>query len=455
MSDTDTIAAISSPVGEGGIGIVRMSGSKAHSILKGIFRPRHAVESYDSHHLYLGFLHDPHRDVDVDEVFAVFMDEPRTYTREKMAEVYCHGGLAAQRQVLVAALQAGARMAEPGEFTKRAFLNGRIDLAQAESVLEIIESESSRELESALAHVKGQLSEKLGEVRNHLLAFLAEVEAEIDFPDEELSIRAESWRTRIDEMEKSVVRLSASYYEGRAMTQGLSVLILGRSNVGKSSLLNTLTLSERAIVTPIPGTTRDPIDDTIHINGIKLKITDTAGLRTSEDPIEKEGIERARKKIPDADVILWVLDGSMPYTGEDNAVYAEVVDNRVIAVINKSDLPQKIEDLPLDGKSIPVLKVSALTGTGVEALKEAIIDRCLGSPVKSASLVITNIRHRDVLQRMADALNRASESCASGSPLEITAFELRDAMSCLGEITGETCPEAVIDHIFSRFCIGK
>lgn len=455
MQNADTIAAISSPIGEGGIGIVRMSGPKAHSILRKIFHPRHAVENYVSHHLYLGFLRDSHRDTDIDEVFAVFMDEPHTYTREMMAEVYCHGGLAALRQVLTVTLGAGARMAEPGEFTRRAFLNGRIDLAQAESVLAIIESESSRELESAVDHVKGRLSERLGEIRTRLLDLLAEVEAEIDFPDEDLSIGAESWPARIEEIQASVAQLLASYYEGRAITRGLNALILGRSNVGKSSLLNALVLSERAIVTPLPGTTRDLIDDTIHLNGIKLRVTDTAGLRTSEDPIEKEGIERARRRIPEADIVLWALDGSTPYTEEDEAVFAEVRGKKVIAVINKEDLPGKLDDRAISQKGMPVLAVSALARTGIEALKDTIYKECLGTTPKSSALVITNVRHRDVLQRMAETLRRATATCTSRQPLEIIAFELRDALSCLGEITGETCPEEVIDQIFSRFCIGK
>jgi tRNA modification GTPase len=456
MGDVDTIAAISSPVGEGGIGIVRMSGPKAHAVLKEIFRPREPVTEYTSRHLYLGFLHHPGKTTDIDEVFAVFMDRPHTYTREDMAEVYCHGGWAAQRAVLLAMLDAGARMAEPGEFTRRAFLNGRIDLAQAESVLDLIESETSRELESALAHVKGELSERIAGIKADLRGLLVEVEAELDFPEEELSSDAEGWTLRVGGVQKAVEGLLASYYEGRAITEGLSVLILGRSNVGKSSLLNALTLSERAIVTPLAGTTRDLIEGTIHINGIKLKITDTAGLRMSEDPVEKEGVERARRRIPEADMILWVLDGSTPYSDEDEAVYEAVADKRTIGVVNKSDLPQRLELHPLTSRGLPLLALSARTGSGMDALRSAIYEACFGdAPTGPSGLVVTSMRHRNALQRTGEALCRVKTAAAAKAPLEIVAFELRDALSSLGEITGETCPEELLGEIFSRFCIGK
>jgi tRNA modification GTPase len=455
MHDTDTIAAISSPIGEGGIGIVRMSGPHAHSILRRIFRPRKAVRRYTSHRLYLGFLCDPDSGTDTDEVFAVFMDEPHTYTRERVAEVYCHGGFAAQRQILTIMLKGGAKLAAPGEFTKRAFLNGRIDLTQAESVLDIIQSESAREIETAVSHVKGQLSESIDGIKADLRGLLAEVEAEIDFPEEELGLSSEGWSSRLEAMRTTVSRMVSSYYEGRAIKQGLNILILGRSNVGKSSLLNALVLDEKAIVTPIPGTTRDLVEDTIHLKGIKLKVTDTAGLRSSTDPIEREGVERARKKIPDADIILWVLDGSTPYTREDDDVYQEVRDKKTIAVINKADLTLRIDDAAVRSKGIAMARVSALTHSGIEALKESIYEIFVGTGHRPSGLVVTNIRHRDALQRTEGALCRAEATAAAKAPLEFIAFELRDAISCLGEITGETCSEELLTEIFSRFCIGK
>jgi tRNA modification GTPase len=455
MLDADTIAAISSPFGEGGIGIVRMSGPDAHSILKRIFRPRKAVRRYASHRLYLGFLYEPESGMDVDEVLSVFMNQPHTYTKERMSEVYCHGGLAAQREILTLVLKRGARMAEPGEFTRRAFLNGRIDLTQAESVLDIIESETSTELHAAVSHMKGLLSEKIDRIKADIRGLLAEVEAEIDFPEDDLTVSTQGWPSRLIEVRTAILRMISSYYEGRAITQGLDVLILGRSNVGKSSLLNALVLNEKAIVTPIPGTTRDLVEDTIHVKGVKLRVTDTAGLRSSTDPIEKEGIERARKRIPDADIILWVLDGSAPYTARDDAVWKEVRGKATIAVINKADLPAKVDERRVRAKGFTVARLSALTGSGIEELKESIYETYAGAGRNPSGLLVTNVRHRDALKRTEEALRRAEAASLAQAPIEITALELRDAMSCLGEITGETCTDELLDDIFSRFCIGK
>jgi tRNA modification GTPase len=304
MDDADTIAAISSPVGEGGIGIIRMSGPDAHSILKQIFRPRNTMKEHASHHLNLGFIFDPQNNTDIDEVFVVVMNAPATYTREMMAEVYCHGGLAAQRHILEIMLSAGARLAEPGEFTKRAYLNGRIDLTQAESVLDIIESHTEQELHAALAQTKGQLALAIEALRKEIIALLAEVEADIDFPDEDISLSQQMWSSRLANLENEINTLIESYYEGRAITQGLDVVIIGRTNVGKSSLLNALALANKAIVTHIPGTTRDLVEDKVIVKGVKFRITDTAGLRSSIDPIELIGIDRARGRIMEADIIL-------------------------------------------------------------------------------------------------------------------------------------------------------
>jgi tRNA modification GTPase len=456
MHDTDTIAAISSPIGEGGIGVVRMSGPDAHSILKKIFRPRKAPRRYASHRLYLGFLYEPDTGVDIDEVFAVFMNQPRTYTKERVAEVYCHGGPAAVRQVLTIMLRSGARMAEPGEFTRRAFLNGRIDLTQAESVLDIVESETARELETAVFHIKGQLSESVEGARADIGGLLAEVEAEIDFPEEDLALSGGEWLSRLEVVRTRVTNLVSSYYEGRALKQGYDVLILGRSNVGKSSLLNALVLNERAIVTAIPGTTRDLVEDTIHVKGVKLRVTDTAGLREdAADPIEAEGIARARNKIPDADIVLWVLDGSTAYTTEDERVYEAIRDKMTIVVVNKADLTVRIDEQEMHAKGIARIRTSALTGLGIGDLKESVYQAVAGTGRRMAGLIVTNVRHRDALLRTEEALRRAEAACVAKAPIEFAAFELRAAMACLGEITGRTCGEEILNEIFSRFCIGK
>ena len=451
----DTICAISSPLGAGGIGIIRMSGPAAHAILGKVFLPRKRVRTLVSHRLYLGFVFDPETMCDVDEVLAVSMGEPRTYTREKMAEIYSHGSLACQRLILELLMKNGARLAEPGEFTKRAFLNGRIDLAQAESVLHIIESESEDELRYALMHVKGLLSEAINAAKEHIQVLLAEVEAEIDFPEEELELRAEARASRLAAVRGDLARLISSYYEGRAIRQGLEVLIVGRTNVGKSSLLNALAKRERAIVTPLPGTTRDLVEDTILVKGVKFRIIDTAGLRRPKNPIEKEGIARVREKIPLADAMLWVIDASEPYTAEDEEVYLAIKEKETIAVLNKTDLPRRLDEEMVASKGLVRVSVSALTGSGIEAIKEGLYRIFAATGHASSGLLVTNVRHRDALARTAEALERAERCSITRGPIEFLAFELRDSLARLGEITGETCTEELLNDIFSRFCIGK
>ncbi len=453
--DRDTIAAISSPLGGGGIGIIRMSGPEAHAILKKVFRPKKNRRVFSSHRLYLGFLFDPRSMTDVDEVFAVFMDAPGTYTKEKMAEIYCHGGLASQKEILTIMMRNGARMAEPGEFTRRAFLNGRIDLAQAESVLDIIESEGADELKSALAIAKGELSARIGRLSAEFGDLAAEVEASIDFADEGLDLKPGEWPGRIRSIREALSTLIASFYEGRAIKQGLEVLIVGRTNVGKSSLLNALARRDRAIVTPLPGTTRDLVEETIHVKGVKFRLVDTAGLRRPGDPIEKEGIDRVKRRIPEADIILWVIDASAEYTPEDEGVFEAISGRRGVAVLNKTDLPSRLDEEGVASRGFARVRVSAMDGSGLEELKAELYRLYADHGTGGHGVLVTNVRHRDVLARTDKALERAEASLGKGDPVEFTAYEVREALSCLGEITGETCTEDLLDQIFSRFCIGK
>jgi tRNA modification GTPase len=469
----DTICAVSSPVGEGGIGVVRLSGPGSHALLRAVFRPRKRVRAFASHRLCLGFIFDPDTKTDVDEVFAVFMRPPRTYTREEMAEVYTHGGQAAQRAVLSLLTARGARLAEAGEFTRRAFENGRIDLAQAESVLDIIQSETAEELACALGHVKGALSGRLSAAKGAITGLLAEVEAEIDFPDEELDEAAlqagvasaaptstpASRAMRIEAVRRDIAALAATYDEGRALTRGVDVLIAGRRNVGKSSLLNALVGSDRAIVTPVPGTTRDLVEDTLRINGVKFVLTDTAGLGAPADAIEREGMERVIRKMPEADVVLWVLEASCPYTNDDEEVWRAAGGKTVIAVLNKSDLPQAAgaggPAAEVAAKNLRAVATCALDGSGTDALKGALYDVFAGRGHKGATLLVTNVRHLGALLATEAALARASACADREDRAELCAFELRDALFHLGAITGETAAEEVLAEIFSRFCIGK
>jgi tRNA modification GTPase len=455
VEDADTISALSTPAGEGGIGIVRMSGQKARHILTRIFKPWAAKSSLLPRRLYLGRIVDPQSMQAIDEVLAVYLNKPHTYTREEMVEIHCHGGFAVQQAIVRLTLREGARLAEPGEFTKRAFLNGRIDLLQAESVLDIIESETEEELSRAMDSLSGQLSRKLEALNGSLRSLLAEIEAYLDFPDEELVLSSSGTEVEIDSIVQELSRLIVSYYEGRGVREGFEVLILGRTNVGKSSLLNALLLQERAIVTPLPGTTRDLIEETIHIKGIKVRLVDTAGLRQPGDVIEEEGIERVKQKIPGADLILWILDASQVYTGEDDSAYKAIQNKSVIAVLNKTDLPQKIHAATLPSENLATVETSATKGEGIESLKEHMYESLMGKGHKRGVVLITHARHRDALERARSALQRSLECIRAEEPKEFVAFEVREAMQAMGDITGETRPEAILDEIFSRFCIGK
>jgi tRNA modification GTPase len=453
--DADTISAVSTPPGEGGISIVRLSGPLARPILTTIFHRRPGKGALRPRRLYLGTIVDRRSGETIDEVLAVYLKGPTTYTREDMAEIHCHGGFAVQQAILRLTLREGARLAAPGEFTRRAFLNGRIDLLQAEAVLDIIEGETEEELRHAADYYSGRVSRELGELAASLRRLLAETEADLDFPEEDLDISSASRLTTIQGVAGEIDRLIDSYYEGRGVREGFEVLITGRTNVGKSSLLNGLLLKERAIVTPLPGTTRDLIEDGIHIKGTKVRLVDTAGLRKPGDVVEEEGIARVKRRIPDADLILWVLDASEPFTEEDRYVYDAIARRPVIAVLNKMDLPRGIEGRPAPLAGLTVVETSATGSEGLEELKAAVHEALAGRNQGRGGLLITHARHRDALERTRDALMRALACLQRNEPPEFLALELRHALYALGDITGETCADEILDHIFSHFCIGK
>ncbi len=455
MEDADTICAISTPPGEGGIGIIRISGNKAHPILKKIFRPRRQRGSFSPRMLCLGDIIDPENNEALDEVLSVLMNAPQTYTREDTAEIYAHGSYIAQKNILSLIIRSGARLAEPGEFTKRAFLNGRIDLLQAESVLDIIQSETDEEFRCAFNYLKGTISRKIHAMQKTIRTTLANTEALIDFPEEDIDVDEEEFFPPLKRTKREMEALISSYEEGRAVKQGLDVLIAGKTNVGKSSLLNALLAQERAIVTPIPGTTRDMVEDTIYIQGIKVRIIDTAGIRTPSDIIEQEGIARVKRKISETDLIVWVLDGSDRYSKEDDEVYREIRDNHFIVAVNKIDLPQTIDIKELASKGLEWVEISALKDVGLEKLKETIYAKLIGSRKRAGKALITNLRHKNALAKAKDNIERAIECRKNREPLEFIAFELREALHHLGEITGEALTDGILHEIFARFCIGK
>ncbi len=454
MEDADTICAISTPPGEGGVGIIRISGKKAHEIAKSIFKARKARGRFTPRKLYLGYITNPADGQALDEVFIVFMPAPHTYTREDIAEIFSHGGYGAQQSILSLILTCGARLAEPGEFTKRAFLNGRIDLVQAESVLDIIRSETDEELHHAVKYLRGALSKKMEGFRDVLRDTLVAIEALIDFPEEDIDIDVDGILPPLEKIRVDIEELIHSYYEGRGIKQGFEVLIAGKTNVGKSSLLNVLLEKERAIVTPLAGTTRDLIEDMMYLKGMKIKLIDTAGIRKHGNFVEKEGIKRVKEKISEVDLIIWLLDGSQPFSDEDAEVFRAIQHRRYVVVINKTDLPQALDKASLPLKDLLVY-ISALNGAGINELKEKAFLKLTEGIKRGNGLLITNMRHRDALIRIRENLDRAILLKKKEEPFELIAFELHESLHHLAEITGESISEEILHQIFHQFCIGK
>ncbi|MDA8169070.1 MAG: tRNA uridine-5-carboxymethylaminomethyl(34) synthesis GTPase MnmE [Nitrospiraceae bacterium] len=463
MGENDTIAAISTPPGEGGIAIVRLSGPKALYIADGIFsssvkdgKKRKRPSAAKSHRMLYGFIADPATGEQVDEVLLSVMRAPNTYTREDMIEINCHGGGIPARKTLELVLNGGARLAEPGEFTKRAFLNGRIDLSQAEAVLELIQAKSAQAEKLALEQLSGGLSGKINAVRDGLADICAHMEAYLDFPEEGIEEKTEGQlKAGIEQARENLLALSRTYEEGRLIREGLKTAIAGRANVGKSSLLNALLGQERAIVTPLPGTTRDVISEYINIGGFALRIMDTAGIRRTEDIAEMEGVRRSRQAIEGADLVICVLDGSARLTDEDREVLEAAEGKKRIVAVNKADLPRAWRP----GESGDCISVSAKTGAGLEALKERIRESFTSrakDPAEAApGAIITSLRHKTALERAAQALERGGGALSDGMPLEVVSIELRDALDALGEITGMVTTEDILRKIFDEFCIGK
>jgi tRNA modification GTPase len=454
----DTIAAIATPIGEGGIGIVRLSGKDAVDIADRIFLPRGAKKLKDvsSQTITYGFIVDPSQGREIDEVLVTVMRAPRSYTREDVVEINCHGGMLPLKAVLQLLLREGARIAEPGEFTRRAFLNGRIDLSQAEAVIDIIKARSDQAERLALAQLEGKLSRKITELQDRITTLCACVEAQIDFPEDELeTVRKNEVIETVRDIRKELLTLSAGYEAGRFFRDGVATAIVGRPNVGKSSLLNALLEKDRAIVTEMPGTTRDVIEDTLNIEGLPLRIMDTAGIRETHNLAEAEGIKRSLKAIEGADIVIAVLDSSMPVDRADEELLRAVAHKRTIVLINKCDVRSPHFDIP-DG-STNVVEASALTGEGIRELKAMIYYVCVASGVRGETEVplITNIRHKHSLDRASQALAEAVNVLENDIPLEIVAMYVREALDCVGAIIGIFTTDDILNKIFSEFCVGK
>ena len=460
--DKRTIAAIATPPGEGGIGVIRMSGDDSLNILKRVFKPhRDGIDEFRSHRLYYGDVIDQERRRLLDEVLVAYMKAPSSYTGEDVVEIYCHGGVLILRSVLELLLRQGASIAEPGEFTKRAFLNNRLDLAQAEAVIDVIRAKTDLSLEAAQNQLKGMLSSKIDAIKDSITEVLTHIEAELDFPEEEDigELKDDEIRERLTGVVDEMVHLLSTYEEGRVLREGLGVIILGLPNAGKSSLLNILLREERAIVTPVPGTTRDVIEEVINIKGVPVRLMDTAGLRDTDDEVERIGVRLTRDRLKDAELVLYVIDGTRGMIEEDRKNMEEIGDKRCILVINKVDM--------IDGKRRDHIDrelnrfkdrvfTSAVTEEGIEELKDCMCTAVFsGSLKRGGSALVARARHKEALDASLDAVRYALNTIDRGLPREFLAVELREALDRLGEITGSVTSEDILDRIFNQFCVGK
>ena len=458
--EEETIAAISTPFGESGIGVVRMSGSSAEAIARKLFKPKRDQSCFISHHFHYGEIIDTQSGKAVDEVLIMVMKSPKTYTKEDIVEIHCHGGYFILQKVLELALMQGARMAHPGEFTKRAFLNGRIDLTQAEAVIDMIKAKTMVGLEIANQQLKGWLYREMAQLKTNLVQHLALIEAHIDFPEEEIEpIPLREMEQDIEEMVQKLEGWVASYEEGKIFREGISCAIIGKTNVGKSSLLNVLLKEERAIVTPIPGTTRDVIEEVLNIHGIPVRLIDTAGLGKVRDSIEEEGVRRAKERLAGSDFVLLMLDGSRALDEDDKEIFEEVKGKRRVVILNKDDLPQKISIDEVKNRFMddPMVWISALKGKGIDDLKKTIYTSLVQRDVRATPehLIVANIRHKNALAQIKENLSNAMKGMEEGTSVEFIAFEIRSALEALGELVGETTNEEVLNRIFEQFCIGK
>ncbi|WP_350012342.1 tRNA uridine-5-carboxymethylaminomethyl(34) synthesis GTPase MnmE [Streptococcus parasanguinis] len=451
----DTIAAISTPLGEGAIGIVRLSGTDSFAIAQKIFKGKD-LASVASHTLNYGHIVDPDKNEILDEVMVGAMRSPKTFTREDIIEINTHGGIAVTNEILQLVIREGARLAEPGEFTKRAFLNGRVDLTQAEAVMDIIRAKTDKAMNIAVKQLDGSLSDLINNTRQEILNTLAQVEVNIDYPeyDDVEEATTEIIREKTSEFEALLTNLLKTARRGKILREGISTAIIGRPNVGKSSLLNNLLREEKAIVTDIEGTTRDVIEEYVNINGVPLKLVDTAGIRETEDLVEQIGVERSKKALKEADLVLLVLNASEPLTDQDRQLLEISQDSNRIILLNKVDLPEKIEidQLPEDH-----IKISVLKNQNIDQIE----DRINALFFENAGLVeqdatyLSNARHISLIEKAVESLQAVNEGLALGMPVDLLQVDLTRTWEILGEITGDAAPDELITQLFSQFCLGK
>lgn len=458
--DTDTIAAVATPPGAGGIGVVKISGPQAIPIALPLLHPSRDLSQLRSHVLYHGSIMDPETGKTLDEVLFTVMRAPRTYTREDVVEIQAHGSRCGLGAILELVLKRGARLAEPGEFTKRAFLNGRVDLSQAEAVIEVVNAQTTEALELAARQLKGELFQAIEPIREPIKTMLVEVEAAIDFPEDvEDIIHGQEYAQRMThDVIDPLKELLEHYDEGHVYREGVAAIIIGRPNVGKSSLMNRLLQKERSIVTAVPGTTRDFIEETVNIRGIPMRIIDTAGLHDTDNGLETVGIRFTRQQLDEAQLVLFMVDCSMPLGGEDVQIYDLVYNRRTILVINKTDLGDhdQVTEIVERLQGLPWVQISALYNRGIEELKGAVFREVTHqSGPADLPAIVPSLRHKVAIGKALTASRDVVEGFRTGRPPELVAVDLKEALDALGEIIGVTTTEEILDQIFNRFCIGK
>lgn len=456
----DTIAAIATAYGEGGIGIIRISGNNSKSILNKIFVPKNTnIESINNRHLYYGYIVDKIQNIIIDEVLAVYMKGPSTYTTEDIVEINCHGSSVSLRKTLALVLKNGARLAENGEFTKRAFLNGRLDLSQAEAVIDIIKAKTDKGFEVALSQMEGALSEKVRSVRSLIMDLLVSVTVNLDYPDEDIEeLTYEHLKESLLKISDMITKLLLTADTGRIIKDGLQVTIIGKPNVGKSSLMNALLKESRAIVTEIPGTTRDTIEETINIKGIPIKLTDTAGIRETDDRIEKIGIEKSKESFNKADLIIFIIEGNSPLSEEDYEIIKHIDSKKSIVLINKMDLGNKIQESYIKSllPKANIISTSIKQEIGIEELEKQIVSLVYGGKVKQEeSILVTNIRHKELLEKAKGSIVDALEMTEKKEALDFIEVDIKNSWELLGEIIGDAVTDDIINQVFARFCLGK
>ena len=458
--DFDTITSISTPMGEGAIGIVRLSGPQAIEIGDTLYKGKKKLSEVDTHTINYGHIIDPETNETVEEVMISVLRAPKTFTREDIIEINCHGGILTINRILELTMTYGARMAEPGEYTKRAFLNGRIDLSQAEAVMDFIRSKTDRASKVAMNQIEGRLSDLIKKQRQSILEILAQVEVNIDYPeyDDVEDATTEFLLEQSKNIKEEINRLLETGTQGKIMREGLSTVIVGRPNVGKSSMLNNLIQDNKAIVTEVAGTTRDVLEEYVNVRGVPLRLVDTAGIRDTEDIVEKIGVERSRKALSEADLILFVLNNNEPLTEDDQTLYEVVKNEDVIVIINKTDLEPRldIDEVKEIIGDMPLIQTSMLKQEGIDELEIQIRDLFFGGEVQNQDMTyVSNSRHISLLKQARHSIQDAIDAAESGVPMDMVQIDLTRTWEILGEIIGESASDELIDQLFSQFCLGK